>query len=137
MPHVCIRQALFIQQHPGEPFVTIFPYTDSRGLQIKIEKASTLHQDPTLAAQLLMLSSRAAQSGGRMEVHVMELYEGGEFRQILFPMRTATSQLQDAIIRYAVQLIRAGMQVKEATLKMQEYLGPFVRQAQSGTILIH
>ncbi|KAJ7433633.1 hypothetical protein B0H11DRAFT_757731 [Mycena galericulata] len=137
MPEACIRQAVFMHQHPGQPFVTMYNYATSvGGVEIGVQDTSACDEDPDLAAWVSIQRVRAARSGRRMDLHLMSLYDGQQVRHVLFSMRSATSQTQDALLR-AVGLVPRGTSVEEAALRIEQYLGPLVAKFRREAILIY
>ncbi|KAJ7479331.1 hypothetical protein B0H11DRAFT_2423464 [Mycena galericulata] len=123
---ILLQQAEYMHEHPGEPFFTVFEYGGPNGVEIGFTAASEVtHCD--WASQLPNEFSRVAQSGGRMEMHLMFIYEGEADRRIFFPMRTPTSKLRDGVLR-ALELVPEGKTVKDVSALLQESLQSMVQQ---------
>ncbi|KAJ6548885.1 hypothetical protein B0H19DRAFT_1265679 [Mycena capillaripes] len=92
MLDMCSRKVHFIYEHPDQQAVTVFNYSSTDGVEIKVGRSSDLESfDP--ASEILLQFPRESRSGGRMDLHVMATSEGDTSRLHLFPMRTSTAKL--------------------------------------------
>ncbi|KAJ7128491.1 hypothetical protein C8R44DRAFT_873206 [Mycena epipterygia] len=99
-------QAMFMRQFPREGFYTLFDYTSGRA---KIDVQSAVHSPLAKRFQDIGLEwasavSRALNSEGRMELHVMQLIEVGTPRYWLIPLRSESSKLYTGLTRIAAAL---------------------------------
>ncbi|KAJ7438674.1 hypothetical protein B0H11DRAFT_2358234 [Mycena galericulata] len=123
---ILLRHAEYMHEHPGEPFFTAFIYSGPSGVAIDCRLGSKV-ADRDWAAQLPHEFARVARSGGRMEMHVMFIYEGEAIRRVFFPMRAPTSRLHDGVLR-ALELVPEGKQVKDVSPLVKASLKSMVEQ---------
>ncbi|KAK7049083.1 hypothetical protein R3P38DRAFT_2872589 [Favolaschia claudopus] len=98
LPIVSCQELQILRQRPNEDQVTIFNYTDRSGVITHLDAAHEIDADPRLAIELPIQLWRAARSGGRMRVHLMDfLHGGGEATYRLFPLRVADAEFHAAL----------------------------------------
>ncbi|KAJ7717990.1 hypothetical protein B0H16DRAFT_1475820 [Mycena metata] len=145
-PLSCL-QATHMHQNPGRPFFTLFFYPNSTGVQIGCKSSGDLEASgytSGLVSRLPAAFERMERSGGRMELHIMCIYEGEAVRHLIFPMRISTSQLHDGQMR-ALELVPEGKGEKEASRIIEESLTSWFRdfretlgsEAWEGFTLLH
>lgn len=87
------------RERPSKPLITIMDYTQGdaqmRVRFLKDERA----QDHDFDVQWDEHISRAARSGGCMELHLMLVRDGTKIRRIMFPQRSESSALHDGLMR--------------------------------------
>ncbi|KAJ7467497.1 hypothetical protein FB451DRAFT_1560696 [Mycena latifolia] len=138
MPGICFEQVRHMHKYPDEALLTVFSY-GTGSVEIGVKPASEVsdqcHWAPKFAGEVM----RAARSGGRMDVHLMFIYEGHHTRTLFFPLRTSTSTLRDGLVR-AVQLIPEGKRAVDADVGpvIEASLAEVIAEVQSeGGVLIH
>ncbi|KAJ6582427.1 hypothetical protein B0H19DRAFT_1252521 [Mycena capillaripes] len=100
MLDICSRKVHFMYEHPDQQAVTVFNYSSTDGVEIKVGRSSDLESfDP--ASEILHQFPRESRSGGRMGLHVMATLEGGTSRLHLFPVRTSTAKLHHRLVAVA------------------------------------
>ncbi|KAJ7167999.1 hypothetical protein C8R46DRAFT_259346 [Mycena filopes] len=102
MTSILVNQALFMRDHPGTPFLTTFRYIKAGGVRLQLSSQDAIR--PLIEAgawkvQVPALFSRAARSGGRMDIHLVSIYEGGSLRHVMMPMRMSSTRLHDTRMR--------------------------------------
>ncbi|KAJ7503854.1 hypothetical protein B0H11DRAFT_1984417 [Mycena galericulata] len=137
LPDVCIRQVIFMNENPGEPFCTVFQYATPGELEIEVMGIDFLKPAHDWEAFLPTYITRAARSGRRMELHVVGLQQGRVFRPVLLPMRTATPEVPDALL-HSLQLVPLGKTVADAFPAVKEYLEDVLTRIRRGRpVMIH
>ncbi|KAJ7624099.1 hypothetical protein DFH06DRAFT_1230358 [Mycena polygramma] len=111
--------------HPDEPTVSVLDYRNSSCSSYITTLALARTTDRRREICWDEHIARAARSGGRMELHVMHIFEAGRMRQFMFPKRSAGSALHDGLTR----ILNQGLDPhKEATI---------LRDAIKGLLRIH
>ncbi|KAJ6548948.1 hypothetical protein B0H19DRAFT_1074743 [Mycena capillaripes] len=83
--------------------VTVFNYSSTDGVEIKVGRSSDLESfDP--ASEILLQFPRESRSSGRMDLHVMATLEGDTSRLHLFPMRILTATLHHRLVAVAQEI---------------------------------
>ncbi|KAJ7623879.1 hypothetical protein DFH06DRAFT_1305292 [Mycena polygramma] len=100
---LCVRLSL-MRDHPAEPIVSILDYRsvdyesetcESQTTTLALAREADAHGEICWAEHV----ARAARSGGRMELHLMRICDGGRMRQFMFPKRSRGSALPDGLVR--------------------------------------
>ncbi|KAJ7120751.1 hypothetical protein C8R43DRAFT_1136692 [Mycena crocata] len=99
--NICVSQIMFMYRNPGQAFLTTFSYTEVDGVRIKVESERILRGTNRWRTEYTTMIERGMQSEGRLEPHLMIFYEGDTVREVLSPMRVATSALYDELRRIA------------------------------------
>ncbi|KAJ6609767.1 hypothetical protein B0H10DRAFT_2193696 [Mycena sp. CBHHK59/15] len=96
------QQVAFIRQHPGEPFAAFCNYKGGRR-SIDIIPAKSLEKTVGPTGRYTENASRAARSGGRMELHFVLVWDHAEarVRPRIFPLRRSSSKLYDGLHQLA------------------------------------
>ncbi|KAJ6450977.1 hypothetical protein C8R47DRAFT_1170591 [Mycena vitilis] len=85
--------------HPDEPIVSVLDYRNAYCISyittLALARRADLRHEICWDEHI----ARAARSGGRMELHVMHVFEAGRMRQFMFPKRSASSALHDRLTR--------------------------------------
>ncbi|KAJ7438658.1 hypothetical protein B0H11DRAFT_2358213 [Mycena galericulata] len=119
-------RALLTKDYLSEPFFTVFAYASSGGVEIDFKPCSeVLERDR--AAQLPSELSRLARSRGRMQMHLMFIYEGEVSRLISSPMRMQSSKLHDGLLR-ALELVPEGKTVEDVSSLVEESLRSLLKE---------
>ncbi|KAJ6507628.1 hypothetical protein DFH09DRAFT_1288905 [Mycena vulgaris] len=97
--NVSYLQIKFIHEHPTEQFITRFDYSRPFGVPIDVIATSAV---PTIQLEEFKIKwrtwlVRAARDGGKLEMHLMYVAEGGDRRLWLFPMRSAKAAFPDGL----------------------------------------
>ncbi|KAJ7660254.1 hypothetical protein DFH06DRAFT_1194120 [Mycena polygramma] len=129
-------QLLFMYEHPGEAFFTAFAYNEVAGLKYRIEPEASLTTqgdeselwDLTVPAHF----ARAKKSGGRLQVHVMYIYEGHKLRSLIFPLRTDRATLYNGL-RQIVQSLPRGLSAEQVCLRARRKVDDLVGKKRSMT----
>ncbi|KAJ7743610.1 hypothetical protein B0H16DRAFT_1859575 [Mycena metata] len=97
------EQALFMVRRPGDPFVTVFDYSQRGPVNIKV-----LAANERFLLQLFGAHSewrhdilRVSQSPGRIHLNLLMVSGRGSFEAFIVPMRTETSREYDILVRIA------------------------------------
>ncbi|KAJ6564675.1 hypothetical protein B0H19DRAFT_1374900 [Mycena capillaripes] len=98
MLDVCIQQVLFMHEHPGVEFFTLFSYVSCGDVIPEFQPRSKLETEDW-ASRTPLDFLPAARGSGRMDLHLMVTFEGRTFRPLLFPMRITTTKLRDGLAR--------------------------------------
>ncbi|KAJ7438942.1 hypothetical protein B0H11DRAFT_2293633 [Mycena galericulata] len=99
---ILLYQLVFIRKHPSTPFITVFEYSSTGRMRLKVcaldeeEGFADVHCDE--------YASRASKSNGRMELHMAVVQNGEYVRPRMFPMRCNTSVLRDGLREIAADL---------------------------------
>ncbi|KAJ7648785.1 hypothetical protein DFH06DRAFT_1423525 [Mycena polygramma] len=123
---LCARLQL-MRAHPGEPLVSVLDYRniiDSCGSDLEITTRAPVREwVMTLALARECDSdgdicwdeyvSRAARSGGRMELRIIRISDSGRMRCWMFPKRTERPTLHDGLIRISNQDLSGSEELKE------------------------
>ncbi|KAJ6571082.1 hypothetical protein B0H19DRAFT_1129137 [Mycena capillaripes] len=80
--------------------------------------------------------SRAARSGGRMDPHIVFTAEGPAIRQILFSMRSSTSQLHGSLVRVS-QMILPSWTQEEAQAFIKRAVNRLIADIKGRVVFIH
>ncbi|KAJ6479504.1 hypothetical protein C8R47DRAFT_1198201 [Mycena vitilis] len=138
MADLSMAELLFMYDHPGEAFFTAFAYTGVAGLRYRVEPEVTLTKqgnelwDLTVPAHF----ARAKKSGGRMQVHVMYIYEGHKLRQLIFPLRTDRATLYHGL-RQIVQSLPRGLSAEQVHLRARERVDSLVGEMDKVLMYVH
>ncbi|KAJ7183900.1 hypothetical protein C8R46DRAFT_1309160 [Mycena filopes] len=101
MINICLDQVVFMHEHPGEAFFTMLSYGQPHCAATfavdAVSKLKCLAWDVQPEEEF----TKAAGSGGRIDMHVVFQHEGHTFRPLLVPMHLATSELHDELRRIA------------------------------------
>ncbi|KAJ7231115.1 hypothetical protein C8J57DRAFT_1581256 [Mycena rebaudengoi] len=108
-PTVSLFQIEWMYAHPGEPFYTLFDYTEPSGVCIEVLPHSQFPADE-LDIEWPDIVSRVAKSRGRMDIHVMCVTKGDKKRYMLVPLRSNSSRMHDGL-RRIVREIPAGTDI--------------------------
>ncbi|KAJ6461325.1 hypothetical protein C8R45DRAFT_1220744 [Mycena sanguinolenta] len=135
MPNICVQQILFMYEHPGEQFWTMFTYTSGNEVLVDIKPRGKL-EGRDWASKVLSQFPRVARSGGRMDLHLMFVFDGRVIRVLMFPMRSATTRLHDGLVRVAQQ-IPPGTTTAEAVPLIQRLVDRLISKVESEEIFIH
>ncbi|KAJ7660261.1 hypothetical protein DFH06DRAFT_1194130 [Mycena polygramma] len=119
LPYVAMDQLLFMYEHPGQQFFTAFVYADAGSLLIRTEPAPSLEHAKRWDAHFPSHFARVKKSGGRMQIHVMVIYEGNQRRPLVFPSHADTSALHDGL-RGIVQSLPPGLTADEVRSRTQK-----------------
>ncbi|KAJ7723068.1 hypothetical protein B0H16DRAFT_1699099 [Mycena metata] len=97
------EQVLFMARRPGDPFVTVFDYSQRGPVNIKV-----LAANERVLSQLFGAHSewqhdilRVSQSPGRIHLNLLMVPGRGSFEAFIVPMRTETSREYDILVRIA------------------------------------
>ncbi|KAJ6507527.1 hypothetical protein DFH09DRAFT_1438006 [Mycena vulgaris] len=102
---ITFHQIKFMIEFPGQTFYIRYDYTDCDGSPPYRFVGCLPPETPdgnAMQAHWAEHLSRAVNSGGRMELQVMRVAEGGSTRQRIFPLRWASSAFHDG----AMELVR-------------------------------
>ncbi|KAJ7116973.1 hypothetical protein C8R44DRAFT_738839 [Mycena epipterygia] len=83
MDGLCFHRVAYMHKHPDERFFTVFTYAAPDGVGVDFKPASAV-EGRDWAAQLPAQFSRAARSSGRVDIHLVFIYEGERTRRILY-----------------------------------------------------
>ncbi|KAK7022442.1 hypothetical protein R3P38DRAFT_2960977, partial [Favolaschia claudopus] len=98
LPIISYQELHILRPRPNEEQVTIFNYTDRGGVVAHLSAAHEIDTDRRLAVELPIQLRRAARSGGRMRVHLMDfLHGGGDATYRLFSLRMADGEFHAAL----------------------------------------
>ncbi|KAJ7150046.1 hypothetical protein C8R43DRAFT_1006142 [Mycena crocata] len=95
---ILLRQLLFANQSPGTPFCVMFDYTADGETTIVCVPIATPSLAKLLGPSWHDAVSRAAASGGRMQLHLMGVAEGSVKRWRIVPLRTRTPALMEEVL---------------------------------------
>ncbi|KAJ6593006.1 hypothetical protein B0H19DRAFT_1245809 [Mycena capillaripes] len=101
--HASYLQVQYLQKHPGTQFYTHFDYAQPFNVPITVHSAAALAemQLPELQVELPTRLARAANSGGRLELHFVYVPEGHALRLRLLPLRSSSMAFHDGLLRIA------------------------------------
>jgi hypothetical protein len=122
-------------EHPGEAFFTAFAYSDAGDVQVEVQPTANLKMAGAWDVGMSTQFSRAEKSG-RTDIHFMLLFEGQRFRQMVFPMRTDTSKLQNGLVRISRGII-PGKRGDEVLPEIRERVEALLAKVAPEMILIH
>ncbi|KAJ7633551.1 hypothetical protein DFH06DRAFT_1337035 [Mycena polygramma] len=95
---LCSRLEM-MRDYPGDPIVSILDYRDG----VLSVETSTLGSERETCDQWEVCwdehAARMARSGGRMELHLMRIWDGSRPRQLMFPQRLDRPVLHDGLVR--------------------------------------
>ncbi|KAJ7813333.1 hypothetical protein B0H13DRAFT_1925561 [Mycena leptocephala] len=80
---ISIQHVKFMYEHPGEAFFTAFAYSDAGDVQVEVQPTANLKMAGAWDVGMSTQFSRAEKSG-RTDIHLMLLFEGQRFRQMVF-----------------------------------------------------
>ncbi|KAJ7624096.1 hypothetical protein DFH06DRAFT_1142650 [Mycena polygramma] len=116
------RQALLalMQANPGKPIVSMVDYWDGKITPefklLEQQRAADENGDVCWDEY----AARAARSAGRMELHLMLVWDGAVLRQIMFPQRSDRPTLHDGFVRISRDIVGVDEQRKEMQKVMHE-----------------
>ncbi|KAJ7148644.1 hypothetical protein C8R43DRAFT_513145 [Mycena crocata] len=124
-----------ITRRPDENFFIVFAYVRADGVGMEFASTSDdKFREEKWAPALRREVARAVRSGGRMEVHLVYIFEGDDCYPLIFPMRTPTSALHEAVQNALQQVPEGGAEWDV----VKEELVPLLRkQLKSGLAVIH
>ncbi|KAJ7148652.1 hypothetical protein C8R43DRAFT_1008250 [Mycena crocata] len=95
---ICFEHITHKHRRPDENFFIVFAYVNADGVGMEFSSTSDAKfQEEKWIPALRREVARAARSGGRMEVHLAYIFEGDDCYPLIFPMRTPTSALHEAV----------------------------------------
>lgn len=103
-----VQRLSYMRESPSEPLITVIDYTrNDADISVKLlkdERAEDRDSDVLWDEHI----SRAARSGGRMELHLLRILDGNKTRRIMFPQRSESSVLHDGLMRIFSDVSEAG-----------------------------
>ncbi|KAJ7661991.1 hypothetical protein DFH06DRAFT_1397830 [Mycena polygramma] len=136
LPSIFVRQVIFMHSWPREPFYTVLTYSDAHEPKIEVCPQRAMNAVNTYTRTVIAHFVRSRESGKRMEVHVVFLYQGAQVRPLVFPMRAATATLHLARLR-AVRKVPPGMTVGQVLPDVNAVLAGVLPELEREMSLIH
>lgn len=98
------ERLLLMRERPSEPLITILDYTLPRP-EISVDFLENARElDTHDEVHWHEHVSRAARSGGRMELHLMFVVDGNVTRPVMFPQRAESAVLHDGLVRISREI---------------------------------
>ncbi|KAJ7904007.1 hypothetical protein B0H13DRAFT_2334936 [Mycena leptocephala] len=133
-----VAQVMYMYEHPGEMFMTVFDYSKGRvGIDVRpVADYPAVQLMGVAGREWSEELSRAARSNGKTEIHVMIVVSSGKLRWFVVPLRTNSSEMHDALKRLAED-IPAGADTPSILPELTEKIQTLVDNEGPGVVRIH